>query len=247
MRRKLLACEVFQPELDAMLRRRPGGIEHEYLPFGLHEQPDKLRVELQAKIDSIPADTYDVILVAYCLCSRAVVGLTARHTPLVLPKAHDCITVLLGSRKRYAEEFAREPGTYYYSPGWVQRSESRKGNPYESPTQSTAAAICFQEYVARYGEDNAKYLMEVESAWTTHYTRAAFINTGVGDVAHCQAFVRKIAADNNWKYEQIEGSPDLLERFLAGPWDGDFVIVPPGQQVVARYDDDVLSTGRAAG
>jgi hypothetical protein len=240
MKLKLISCEVFKPEFEQAVRQGKSELSVEFLPFGLHEKPDELRAELQARIDAVPAGVYGAILVGYCLCSRAVVGITARQTTLVLPKAHDCIAVLLGSRQRYNEEFAKEPGTYYYSPGWIIRSESVGGNPYESPSQTAAAERRFAEYVQKYGEDNAQYLMEIESAWTDKYSRAAFINTHVGDIPHYRDFVKKVAADNQWKFEEIPSDLGLISRFLDGRWDTDFLIVPPSHQVTATYDPEVL-------
>lgn len=254
MNLKLISCEVFQPEFEQAVRQGKSNLSVEFLPFGLHEKPDELRKELQAKIDAVAEGVYAAILVGYCLCSRAVVGITARHTPLVLPKAHDCIAVLLGSRQKYDEQFAREPGTYYYSPGWVGRHETRDGNPFGAPTQNTAAQKRFEEYVQKYGEDNAQFLMEVESSWTTNYSRAAFINTNVGDIPHYRQFVQKIAADNGWKYEEIPSDLGLISRFLDGRWDQDFLVVPPGYRITGKYDGEILGCevndsgeGRVAG
>lgn len=240
MKLKLISCEVFKPEFEQAVKQGKSDLSIEFLPFGLHEKPDELRRELQAAVDAVPEGVYGAILVGYCLCSRAVVGLVARHTPLVLPKAHDCIAVLLGSRQRYNEEFAREPGTYYYSAGWIDRSMSREGNPYGTPTQNAAAQRRYEEYVAKFGEDNAQFLMEVESGWTTQYSRTAFINTNVGDIPHYRDYVQKIAADNQWKYEEIQSDLGLISRFLDGRWDDDFLLVPPGQQVTATHDNEVL-------
>ena len=41
-------------------------------------------------------------------------------------------------------------------------------------TQAQTDAIR-AEYVAKYGEENADYLMEVLGAWQTHYGRGAFV------------------------------------------------------------------------
>ncbi len=240
MKLKLLSCEVFRPELEHAIGQGRGHVSAEFLPFGLHDTPNELRQELQARVDCVAEGVYGAILLGFGLCSRAVVGLVARHTPLVLPKTHDCIAVLLGSRRRYDEQFAREPGTYYYSAGWIERSLSRDGNPFEAPSQSSSVQRRFEEYVAKYGEDNARYLMEVEAGWTVHYTRAAFINTHVGDIPDYRRFVRKVAADNDWRYEELAGDPGLLLRLLDGDWDNDFLVVPPGREVVARYDGEVL-------
>jgi hypothetical protein len=240
MKLKLLSCEVFQPEFEQALQQGRGHISADFLPFGLHDKPEELRHELQARIDAVPPGVYGAILLGFGLCSRAVVGITARHTPLVLPKTHDCIAMLLGSRQRYDEQFASQPGTYYYSAGWIIRSLSRDGNPFEAPSQSSSAQRRFEEYVEKYGEDNARYLMEIEAGWTMHYSRVAFINTRVGDIPYYRQFVNKIAADNDWNYEELAGDPALMLRFLDGDWDNDFLVVSPGQEVIARHDGDVI-------
>ncbi len=98
----------------------------------------------------------------------------------------------------------------------------------------------FEEYVQKFGEDNALFLMEVESAWATQYSRVAFINTNVGDVPDYRGFVKKVAADNKWKFEEIQSDLGLISRFLDGRWDDDFLIVPPGHEVIARYDGQIL-------
>ncbi len=119
MNLKLISCEVFQPEFMQAVKQRKSDLSVEFLPFGLHEKPDELRKELQARIDAVADGVYAAILIGYCLCSRAVVGIKARNTSLVLPKAHDCITVLLGSRQRYDEEFAR--AGYLLLQPWLDR------------------------------------------------------------------------------------------------------------------------------
>jgi hypothetical protein len=37
----------------------------------------------------------------YGLCNLALTSLRARAVPVVVPRAHDCITLYLGSRQRY--------------------------------------------------------------------------------------------------------------------------------------------------
>jgi len=91
----------------------------QFLEFGLHGEPAKLREELQKAIDATP-DTFDAILLGYGLCSKGVEGITARKTRLVIMRGHDCITCFLGSRARYLEYFTAHPGTYWYSPGWIE-------------------------------------------------------------------------------------------------------------------------------
>src|SRR5690606_5136462 len=68
---------------------------------GLHNRPKNLRAVLQEQIDAVPSMTYDAILLAYGMCGNSTVGLTARDTPLVIPRVHDCISLYLGSHEQY--------------------------------------------------------------------------------------------------------------------------------------------------
>jgi hypothetical protein len=167
---------------------------------------------LQERIDASP--DCDVLLLGYGLCSLAVVGLRAGAATLVIPRADDCITLFLGSRDAYREQARREPGTYYLTKGWIEVGDSP-----------------FQEYgrlIDKYGEDKALRIMR---ATLKHYTRLCFINTGSGDFGPYHAFARQSAEQFGLRFETVEGSPALVQKLIHGPWDGDFVVVPPGETV----------------
>jgi hypothetical protein len=100
---KLIACQVFTRELDHVLPLSPHSIEAEMLTMGLHDLGASMRPRLQERIDAVDASRYDAILLGYALCGRGTEGLRARKTPLVLPRGHDCISLLMGSRRRYEE------------------------------------------------------------------------------------------------------------------------------------------------
>jgi hypothetical protein len=87
-------------------------VDIELFRRGLHNEPADLRGKLQARIDALSGPPYDAIVMGYGLCGQASAGLIARGVPLVIPRAHDCITLFLGSRKRYQYQFENFPGTY---------------------------------------------------------------------------------------------------------------------------------------
>jgi hypothetical protein len=82
------------------------------------DKPPLLRDLLQVEIDAASAagQQYDAVVLAYGLCGGATAGIEARGVPVVLPRAHDCITLFLGGRDRYDTEFAAHPGTYWIPP-----------------------------------------------------------------------------------------------------------------------------------
>src|SRR5512137_1964818 len=209
MTRHLIACEVFRDEFEAV---SPAELARTYLPQGLHRTPGKMPAAIQDVVDALPTTT-DLVILGYGLCSNGVVGVRSHRVPMVMPKVHDCIAVLLGSVQRYEAEMAACAGTYYITPGWA-----KYGN--------TSLSAYKNEYLPKYGEEDARYIVE---ECLKHYTRIAFIDHGAGDVeagrAHAKAFAETFAK----RYEEIPGDLDYLRRLVSGPWDGDeFLVIPPG-------------------
>ena len=244
MRIKAIACEVFARELSYATALSPHVWDITFMSFGLHDTPEKLRAAIQEEIDATEGSDYEVIVLAYGLCSRGTAELKARSIPLIVPRAHDCITLLLGSRARYAQEFAAHPGTYYYSAGWIERKVGEVSQGYVD-AHDRRAEERYAEYVEKYGEDNAKFLIEQETQWLANYTRATFINMGLGDVQEYRRFTQSVAADRGWNYEETEGDMSMISRLACGDWDDDeFLRVEPGKTIVESFDERVL---RSAG
>jgi hypothetical protein len=117
MRFKAIICQVFTREMEEVLSRSPHSIEVENVTMGLHSLGAQMRPPLQERIDAADEGNFDAILLGYALCGRGTEGLRAGKTQLVLPRAHDCIGLLMGSRHAYQAYFEHHPGVYYRSPG----------------------------------------------------------------------------------------------------------------------------------
>ena len=115
----VITCRVLEVEIEHLASGMDHVVHIERMEQGLHNEPAKLKIEVQAAIERVEETTdAEAIVLGYGLCSRGTEGLVASRCRLVIPRAHDCITVLLGCRDRYAEYVAQHPGTYWYSPGW---------------------------------------------------------------------------------------------------------------------------------
>lgn len=112
-RPKIISCEVLRNEVEYV---NPG-FEAEFYEGALHDYPDKLRATLQERISATPGERR--ILLCCGRCSNGSAGLEAGPHELVLPAVDDCISLILGSRQRYLEVHASEPGTFYYTRGWT--------------------------------------------------------------------------------------------------------------------------------
>jgi len=128
---KIIACEISFREICMAAARSTNLVDFEFLPQGYHDNPDIGRALIQEKIASVENGKYDAILLGYALCNNMLVGLTTHHIPLVIPRAHDCITFFFGSKERYMEYHTSRPGTYYYTSGWL---EHRKRKSERVPT-----------------------------------------------------------------------------------------------------------------
>jgi len=121
----VIGCAVLVRELELAASRSPHKIEFQILSKGLHDIGCVgMRERLQEAIDSHVTTDFDAVILGYGLCNLGVVGLKApAHCPLVITRAHDCMTLFMGSRERYAKYFAENPGTYFLTPGWIEHVE----------------------------------------------------------------------------------------------------------------------------
>ena len=214
MKRRVIACATV---IEEMLPLLPADVPHEVLDFGLHVNPQKLREVLQQKVNEASHQA-DVLLLGYGLCSMAVVGLKATTATLVIPRTDDCIAIFLGSCNAYKEQARQEPGTYYLTKGWIEVGST----PFEE----------HKLMIEKYGEEKAKRLTHM---MLKNYKRLGFINTGQYEIERYREYARRTAEEFDLRFEEIEGSPDLVKKMLFGPWDHEFVVVEPGQTI--QYTD----------
>lgn len=238
MRLKLISCEVLFREMCAELARSPHQIDVEFLPKGLHDLGGKpMAQELQARIDAVPAGQYDAILMGYGLCGNGLHGIEARHTMLVMPRAHDCIALLMGSRERYQQYFDEHPGTYYRSTGWLERGKGLK----QLTHNTVGMDVSEVDLIAKYGEENGRYLFAELTRYRSTYQRLAFIETGLEADSRFEEEARWEAAERGWRFDKLAGDLILLRRLISGDWKGnDFQVAQPGQRINASYDNSIV-------
>lgn len=213
-RRRVIACATV---IEEMLPFMPESVSYEVLDFGLHRQPGELKSILQKKIDEASLDA-DVLLLGYGLCSMAVVGLKAASAALVIPRVDDCIAIFLGSRDAYQAQTKKEPGTYYLTKGWIEAGDS----PFEE----------YKRMAEKYGETRAERMIRL---MLKNYTRLCFINTGQYEIDRFREYARQTADKFDLRFEEVEGSPALVKKLVFGPWDDEFVVVPPGETVEYQH------------
>jgi len=239
----VIACAVLGVDLKHVSSQLGLKVEFNFLEAGLHERPGELREKLQAAINAVSAEgRAQRIVIGYGVCGRGTVGIQARGIPLVIARVHDCIALFLGGPAAYRRQFARFPGTYYISAGWLEK----KAVPISQRGQQAwfgDRRVVRSDVAERYGERTADRTMDFLNSWQKNYQRAAYIDTGARRETRSERYAREMAAAYGWAYEKIAGSPALFEKLLTATATTEEVLfVEPGHVIAFDAVRETLSS-----
>ena len=244
---KLLACEVLTREVCHAIVRAPHAVTPVFTPKNRHNQPSELRRYLQEQIDQTEHEetAYSAILLGYGLCGNATLGLKARTIPLVVPRAHDCTTLFLGSKERFKEHFSDNPSQSWASVGYSERGDSLLSD--SAMRAWLSQGVTYEDLAATYGEENAQYLLD---AMQPRDESGKIVLLDVPETRE-PGMIKRIldeAARSGLEVEELRGSVRLMEMLVGGEWpDEEFLTVPPGHQVAGVYDYDQVITAEPVG
>lgn len=253
MRLKLISCEVFARELSYSAAVSPHVVDIEFTEKAAHDRSAFLRDLIQSKIDAAEDGDvkYDAIILGFGLCGNSTAGVRTRRLPLVVPRAHDCCTLFLGSKEAFREHFSENPSTPFSSAGYLERGD---GDDYlRESTMSDTLGLnrTYEEYVEMYGEENAEFIMatlnppELEEK----NNRVVFIDvpqlSHLGYAEQC----RRLAEAEGKEFVLIRGDIRLFLKLTAGEWDDeDFLVLEPGEPIEPCYDwDRIIRAGERNG
>ncbi len=241
MKNLAIVCDVMKDEFTRYKNEAGNNIECIFLEQHLHNTPDLMNKKLQEIIDSIDGD-YDRILLGYGLCSNGVVNLKSEKHEIIIPKVDDCISLFLGSRKKYLEEFSKDPATYYLCRGWIEYG----GDPYRGYLLWTDQKDKIPEswlqnrkaYGQKYDREMADFLfVEIMK----NYNQVTLIDNNDLEEIH-----RKYARDmvdfmsNMLKKEInlkiIKGSLKFISRLAQCKYDDEnFLKINPGEKILQQH------------
>jgi len=245
MRLRVIACEVLLREICDAAARSPHQVDVEFLEKGLHDYGGAaMRKELQFRIDASDPVKYEAVALGYALCGNGLHGLQARRLPLVAPRAHDCIALLMGGRREYEEYFNSHPGTFFRSTGWLERGKGL------APLAQirTGLDTNLQSLIDKYGEDNGTYLFTELNKYQQAYRRLVYIETGIEPDSRFEVEAQGEAEEKGWDYSKMSGNLRLIRMLVNGEWDPkEFLVAEPGERIVARYDEGIIRAERGEG
>lgn len=222
----VVSCQVLQDLLTDLLTE---GLAQQvtFMDYGLHRVPGKMAGTLQEVLDGLEQPS--LVVLGYGLCGTGLKGLKAGPHTLLVPRVDDCIALLLGSYRTYMREFQAVPGTYYLSKGWLESGS----HPLKE----------YQEYVPRYGEKEAMWIMDQQYQ---HYERLVLVAHDQADLETYRPEALGVARFcERWgmRYEEMLGSNGYVRRLVelaeqlanngatASAAGEDFLIIPPGGEI----------------
>jgi len=232
---KLLACDVLTREVCYCIARSPHSIDPVFTEKGEHNDPPAMKARLQEIIDAASeTGQYDAVLLAYGLCGNATVGLTARQCPLVIPRAHDCTTLFLGSKEAFQEHFGQNPSQTWASVGYAERGDTVISD--DSTRKHLGLEQSYEELVEMYGEENVAYMLDMLK--TEHGSDdVVFIRVPETHNEAAFARIRKQIEEEGKPLREILGNIRVINHLLSGEWpEADFLVAPPGHTVAPVYD-----------
>jgi hypothetical protein len=215
----ILACRVLQSIMEPYLH--DANVPATFMEYGFHRAPQLMTPALQEELDQITEPS--VVIVGYGLCGNGLAGLKAGPHTLIVPRADDCITLLLGSYESYIKEFTAEPGTYYLTKGWLESGSY--------PLKE------YRELLEKYDRETADWIMDEQYR---NYKRLVFVAPDQAELEAYRPKAREVAdfcaARWGFQYEEKIGSDEFVKTLVTEAYKltestDDFLVIPPGGEI----------------
>ena len=219
----VIACDVVRGELERVIGGRD--IPLMVMDYALHGTPKEMPGKINEAVSEMRKSGCAKISLAYGLCSNGTVGVKS-DSELIIPRCHDCISMLFGSPARYMDVFLKYPGTYFFSDGWLRNG-------------ADPLSTVEQRYIPRLGEKKAFKGMSLEIA---NYKHFCLINNGVGDIRKFRERIQENCRVFNKEYMELDADLSYFEELVSGPYKkSDFLVFEPGEAVMNHLFYDSLS------
>ncbi len=103
----------------------------------------------------------------------------------------------------------------------------------------------YEKCVSRYGEEKTGRIFKImlEHYKLEHYKRLVLIDTGAYPLNDCVERSSFLAVQLGLEHQIVPGSLELLKKLLTGPWDDDFIVLPPGKKLsLDNFRVDITSS-----
>lgn len=208
MKRKiLLACQTIEKEVLSINEEINFQGTIHFMPKNLHTDPKKLKAYLQDFIDS----TYNVdeFLICTGSCGGGTENLKATNGRVIIPKAGDCLDLLLSSDKKSP----RSMSSMFFTKSWVDYIK-------DSP-------LDFLKKVEEVGEDQAvQFVRKIYAS----IDAINIIDTGTYDLEEVTSYLEPLVEATDLELNILKGQCRLIKKLMTGPYDQDFIVIEKNEE-----------------
>ena len=240
---KFICCDVFTRIACDLVAKSPHIIDLEFIPMLSHIEPEKLKKLIAERIDKSFSGTgrsYDALILGFGLCGNAVIGLTC-PVPMVIPRAHDCCTIHMGSKESFAAGFGDRLSTRWCSTGYFERTATEgSGYPGVEQLSNYKTSAEYIGYVEQYDEETADYLWETLHP-VIETDEAIYIKIDGFEYSDSFESYKSYVENQGIELLTVDGDISLLRALVNGDWDEQrFLTIPPGKKIGGVYDMDIV-------
>jgi hypothetical protein len=236
---KFICCDVFARIACDLASKSPHIVDLEFVPMLTHNEPEKLKNIIKGIIDKSTNESgrsYDAVLLGYGLCGNSVTGLSC-PVPMVIPRAHDCCTIFMGSKDKFLASFGGILSARWSSTGYYERCHcfrQTQNEPNQLALYKTTAE--YMGYVEKYGEENAEYIWETMNPGI-ETDEAVYIKIDGYEYSSAYENYSNEIKNAGKELKTVEGDISLLKTLIDGEWDDErLLVVPPGKTIIGIYD-----------
>ena len=236
---KFICCDVFARIACDLVSKSPHIVDLEFVPMLAHVEPDRLREMIKNIIDKSTSETlrkYDAVILGFGLCGNAVIGLSC-PIPMIIPRAHDCCTIHMGSKEKFLSEFKDSFSSRWCSTGYYERSFNRSiGSPAAEQLANYKTSAEYMGYLEKYDEEMADYLWETMHP-AIETDESVYIKIDGYEYSDSLEQYRSMMEKEDIKIRIAKGDISILKSLINGEWDDKaFLTVPPGKKIAGVYD-----------
>ena len=238
---KFICCDVFARIACELVSKSPNIVDLEFLPMLAHMEPVKLKEMIINKVrDSVleSGRKYDAVILGFGLCGNAVVGLSC-PIPIVIPRAHDCCAIHMGSKENFMAAFGDILSARWCSTGYFERGRILPiGYSDLEQLANYKTSAEYIGYLEKYDEETAEYIWETMHP-KMEQNESVYIKIGGFEYSNSLGLYKADMDGADIKLKIVEGDISWLESLVNGKWDDDrFLIIPPGKRIAGVYDMD---------
>jgi hypothetical protein len=190
----IVACEVFEKEIDLLTEGDHDIVYKEYVEFGEHVFPEKMKETLIKKVNALEGKV-DSVFLGYGVC-QSLKGVTnSLRVPTIMLEADDCI------------------GTFLTQAGYEAERKKCTGTWFAIPFFSDMAIEKLTKEMHLDKIKNPKY----DAMWFIRkffegYSRALYVDTGIGERESYESKSMDFAQLLNLRHESMDGTLALLKE-----------------------------------